>query len=107
MTIGQLRHQVTIQRQVRTEDGAGGGEISWSDVGTVWAEIKPARASEKFFAQKLEQNVTHTVKLRDRFELESDQRLKFGDRVFHIRGVLNPDERNRWTILNCEEGTAS
>lgn len=106
--IGKLRHLITIQRGTRVEDGAGGGEVAWQDLpDQVWAEITPVRASERFFAGKLEENISHTVRLRDRFEVDADMRILFEGRVFQIRGVTNPDERSRWTILKCEEGTAS
>ncbi len=35
------------------------------------------------------------------------QRLLFGARTLNIRAVVNPDERNRWLELLCEEGVAT
>ena len=48
MRIGELRKQVTVQAEGQTPDGAGGYTLAWTNVATVWAEIKPVTGREIF-----------------------------------------------------------
>ena len=40
MKAGQLRHRVTIQTQVATQDALGQPSTSWLDTKTVWADVR-------------------------------------------------------------------
>lgn len=104
---GRLRHRVTLQSAADTADGGGGFTTTWSDVATVWAAIEPLAARERLFAQQLENPVTHRVTIRYRAGVTATMRLKFGARVFNIRGVINAGERDRTLELLCEEGVAT
>lgn len=101
-----LRHRVTIQREARTADGAGGYTLDWSDVATVWARIEPRKGAERLRAMQVQDTVNHRVTIRYRAGVTAAMRLVFGTRVFDIRAVINPDERDRWLELMCEEGVA-
>ncbi len=104
---GRLRHRVTLQNAADTADGGGGFTTTWSDVATVWAAIEPLKSRERLFAQQLETPVTHRVTIRYRAGVTAKMRLKFGARVFNIRGVINAGERDRTLELLCEEGVAT
>lgn len=101
-----LRHRLTLQQEVRTADGAGGYTPSWSDVATVWAQVEPLKGAERLHAMQLQDTVSHRVTIRYRAGVTAALRLLFGTRVFNIRAVINPGERNRWLELMCEEGVA-
>ncbi|MBN9025581.1 MAG: head-tail adaptor protein [Rhizobiales bacterium] len=36
---GQLSNRVTLERPVRSGDGAGGATVDWQEVATLWARI--------------------------------------------------------------------
>lgn len=105
--IGTLRHRVTIQSETRTADGAGGFTLTWADVATVWGAVEPLKGMERLRAQQIEAPVTHSVTIRHRTDVSTKERIKFGTRLFNIRDVINPDERDRWLELLCEEGVAT
>ncbi len=105
MSIGALRHKVQIQEPVRSEDGGGGGEISWRDVAEVWAKIAPTRGREEVNAEKRRGRVSHTVLLRWRPGMSPTQRIVHGTRVLQIESVTDLDERRRWLICACVERT--
>jgi SPP1 family predicted phage head-tail adaptor len=107
MHTGTLRKRITIQAETSTPDSAGGYALSWTDVATVWADIKPESGREVFIAQHNEGRVTHRVTLRYYAGITTDMRVLYGSRVFNIRGVLNPNEANQWTELLVEEGAGS
>ncbi len=106
MRIGELRKQIIIQSENPTTDSAGGYVLAWTDVATVWAEIKPLSGNEVFTAQHLEGHITHHVLMRYRSDVTTDMRLSYNGRLFNIRAVLNMEERNQWTELLVEEGAA-
>lgn len=106
MTIGSLRHRVAIQTRTDVADGMGGKTSSWATVATVWAKIEPLSAREQFFAGKTDHRITHRITMRPR-TITHAQRLVFGARTFQIHGVRELEERNRWVVVDCEEGVAS
>lgn len=104
---GALRHRVTLQSAAETPDGGGGFTTAWSDVATVWAAIEPLKGTERLRAEQLENPVTHRVTIRHRAGVTAKMRVAFGARVFNIRAVINPEERNRRLELLCEEGVGT
>ena len=47
MSAGSRSEPVTVERLSRVPDGAGGAVVSWSDLGLIWCDLKPVKASEK------------------------------------------------------------
>jgi SPP1 family predicted phage head-tail adaptor len=105
--IGTLRHDITIETPADTVDSIGGQTVTWSTHASVKAQIKPAKGSERYFAQKLEANVSHKVRIRYLSTVTTSMRIQFGSRTLQVRGVMHEEERSRWTDLFCEEGVAS
>lgn len=102
---GELRHRITIQTRIKTPDGYGGySDDSWTPHAEVWSKIVPYSARERFFAGKLEHNVTHKITLRFLSTITESMRVSYGGRTFKIIGIINKDERSIWTELFCEEG---
>ena len=102
-----LRYRLTLQQQVKTPDGMGGFAKSWADIADVWAEIKPAGGTEKFFGAQLQSSVTHRITIRYRDDVSPGQRLLFDKRIFNIRYV-HADNDNRQTLeIWGEEGVAT
>lgn len=108
MTIGRMRHRVTLQTETRTADGGGGATIAWTDQATVWAEITPLSGSEQLRGMALEGRVTHRIRIRYRSDIAPTAawRVAYGARLFNVRAVLNENERNRFLILLADEGVA-
>ena len=102
-----LRHRVILQSAAATADSGGGAATVWNDDATLWASIEPLKGAERFTAQQLESRLTHRVTLRMRDGVTTAMRLKFGLRIFNIRAVINPGERDRLLELLCEEGVAT
>ena len=102
--VGSMRHRITIQEKNLVDDGQGGFTNTWSDVATVWASIKEAKASEKLWAERLEQNITHRMAIRYRANLSTDMQIIYDGRTFQLHGIQDPDEKKHWLILKVEEG---
>ena len=104
MSAGELRHRVTIQWPTKAADEAGGFSTTWADLATVWAAIEPLSGRERFHAQSQNMSVSHRVRMRFLAGVTAEHRVIFGGRFFNVRSVINQGERNRWLILDCEEG---
>src|SRR4051812_40586432 len=88
---GRLRTRVTLQKPTPSADGAGGSTIAFAAVGTLAADIMPIRADERRIGEAIADLTTHKIIIRHRSDIEPDDRFVFGDRVFRIRSVTDPD----------------
>ena len=101
--IGRLRHRVTLQQPVDTDDGSGGTARTWADVVTLWARIEPLDAGERVGAERIEAAADTRVTIRWRAGVTHAMRFSFGTRVFEIRGLTDREERHRFLDCLCEE----
>ena len=103
---GVLRHRVTLQ-QVAAVKGAGGRKDETpTDIATVWASIRPSAKSLQTRADKLEFATTHEIRTRYSAPYKDARRIVEGNRVYIVQSVINVDERGRWLVFRCEEGSA-
>lgn len=108
--IRKLREKINIEKPIRVPNGSGGFTTKIEQhAGPLWAEIKPASGRERFFAQKLEMDITHRITLRfdPVLNLKPNMRVLFESRIFKILSIINRDERSRWLDLMCEEGSGN
>jgi len=105
--VGKLRHRIKIQTLTRSSDGQGGFSSSWTDLATVWADIKPTSSKERLYAQQLEYQRSHKVVIRYLADLTAGvtntHRFTFDGRTFQIKGVRLLDEKKFWMLLDAEE----
>jgi SPP1 family predicted phage head-tail adaptor len=113
----RLRHRLTLQQEMRTDDGAGGYVKSWEDVADLWGEIVSLSGSDSklnatsgkkiLYAGQLQGMISHKVTLRYRDGVTSAMRLVFEERIFNIRYVANTEERREKLELLVQEGIAT
>ena len=102
-----FRKRVTIQNKSAVSDGQGGFAESWPNGSTVWASIEPLKAYERFQAMQMQVPVTHKITMRYTDEITSASRLLYGDRVFWVKEIIDPEERQRFLIINAIERSTS
>jgi SPP1 family predicted phage head-tail adaptor len=102
MRAGSLGVRLTLERPVRTPDGAGGATIAWTAVTGLWGELRPLSGRERTGAGGRLSDVTHDITLRHRAGVLPEMRLVAGSRVFHILAVLD-DEAGRRLVCHCRE----
>jgi len=88
MDPGRLRHRLTVQRVVRTDDGGGGYTEAWQDVpnGTVWGQVRPISSSERVRAMQSHGDITHRVTVRYSATLTGEMRVQFKGRTLSLVG---------------------
>lgn len=103
MRAGQLRHRVRLQRQEIADDLAGGDDVSFVDVATMWANVSTTGGREFYGAKKLNGELTHQVEIRHRAEVRAGMRFVYGAAVLRIESAIDPEERRLRLLCMCTE----
>ena len=104
LSIGGLRHRMSIEEPVEAEDGSGGRTRSWAPYDTVWAALTPLSGGQEVTAGGRQMRLTHRLRLRYRGDLGAHMRFRLGARVFEIAALYDETEERRWLLCLCEEG---
>ena len=103
---GPMREQITFQDQTTVIDTDGSELTTWSNITTaptVWARCEPDTVRETIIGERGQTKRTWSVFIRFRADISNKMQILWGSRVLHINGQLNPDERQRYLQLDCEE----
>jgi SPP1 family predicted phage head-tail adaptor len=111
LQIGRLRRRMALERPVETPDGAGGAEIAWQPVVTVWAGLEWLGGEERWREGGPEQAGRWRVTIRWRAGVDAGMRLRLtgqggAERRFDIRAAADLDGAGRRLICLCEEITS-
>ena len=101
--VTSLKKRVTVQNVTRTADGQGGFTETWTDHADVWCSIEPVKAWERYQAAQLQAPVTHKIVMRYNRGVTPASRLKFGDRIFNVKEVINRMEESRFLDIRAVE----
>lgn len=95
--------RVKLQTITRTADSQGGFTEAWADTVSLWAQIKPMKAYEKYqFAQNATP-ASHEIMIRYRAGVTNKMRFEYDSRYFYIKEVLNIDESNSYLKITAME----
>jgi SPP1 family predicted phage head-tail adaptor len=101
---GALRHVVTFQQAVPTENGYGEDVVEWQDLTPdERVQIIPLKGEERYLSARLNTTVSHRIRMRYRADIDNKMRAVFGARIFMIDEVLNPYEQNRELQITATE----
>jgi SPP1 family predicted phage head-tail adaptor len=100
---GKLRHRLVLEAPAEADDGAGGVVRSYDVIATVWAAIVPVALAEQIAAEALGARLTHRIIIRTGLDVTTRHRFKFGNRVFRVVAVRDPDETGRFREISAEE----
>lgn len=84
MALGQLDRRITIQSQAGTQDEFGQSVDSWSDVATVWAQVKFKAGSESVSANKLTTGADCIFTIRYRSQITTRNRIIYEGEYYDI-----------------------
>lgn len=103
MRAGRLRQRVVLKRSVSTLNAAGEPVETWTPYATVWAEVSPLRGREFWEGAQQQQQLTTRITMRPRTDVVPSHRAEWGERVYDVESVIEPDYRNRMLQLMCKE----
>lgn len=105
MYAGQLRTQVTIQRKQAGEDAYGDPlPPAWTDVATVWANVKHLSGAETIRSGLETSVVKASIRIRWRTGITAAMRVLVGGVPYAITAVLEDVDRRGYVDLVCERG---
>ena len=87
MRIGKMRYRVTIQRNMPVRDDFGQPADNWTDVATVWADVRFSSGKEFIAADKETASADASIRIRKR-AVTTDMRVVFEDEPYDIVAVL-------------------
>lgn len=105
MEAGKLRHYVQLQRVTVKADARGDQVKEWETLANAWAEVLELSGREYVQAAQVMADLTAQIRLRARpdLRLTPKDRVKFGERIFDIRHVIDWGGRGvEWRLL-CTE----
>lgn len=106
----ELRQRISIERVTETPDDQGGFTRAWNNLQDCWAKIENASASERVYAQKLEDIYTHKIIIRNTQDyaiMTAKDRIVFGTRIFEIKTVNFINEEKWFIKIMAAENEAS
>lgn len=102
MRVGQLKHRVTVKYLNSGQDDIGQPVQTWSDLASIWADIRHLNGSESIRADADSSIVKASIRIRRRTDVTPAMRVYHGSTIYEIKAVL-PDEQSRERLdLSCE-----
>lgn len=103
---GEMRERITIQDQTATIDTDGSQTTAWANIATtptVWARLSAKDSKEELIGGRSQAHRDWDVFIRYRSDLTTKMRIVWRGRYLSVKGIINPDERMRYTRLECSE----
>lgn len=105
---GDMRHMITIRREVMTPDGSGFA-ATWQDYAQIWAEVRAMDGREAVVEHSLQGVSIYRLRVRWRTDLlPSDQIRLEGGLMLNITSIADPDGmRTQLMIMATTESVQS
>jgi len=102
---GDLRHLILVQSRDAGTDAAGQPLQTWTDLASVWADIRGANGLNTIKASLggVEINA-YSFRIRYRTDLDAAKRVVFNGQNYDVKQVRHDFAKKEWTDLVCEVG---
>lgn len=109
MIAPNLSRRLTLEERVNIPDGKGGFTVSWTALGTLYADVDARSGREALVGKRDQAKVRTRILVRGAPDGAAsrprpDQRFVEGTRVFSILAVAEYDATGRWLECWAEEG---
>ena len=101
--IGALRRRLTLEAPVEIPDEIGGVTRTFAALASLWASVAPVSGQRLFVARRLEEDISHLIKIRWRDGVTAAMRFRLGPRIFQIRALHDVSQTRRYLVLYCRE----
>ncbi len=104
---GDFRSVLELQTEVKTPDGAGGYNHSFTTIGTVFANASQSGGSEQFSEEigaRILSNNGYTFTTWFRPDIRTVCRVIFDGKIFNVRSTYNIDDRRKFVSFYAECG---
>lgn len=101
-----LRERITLQHELITADGLGGGARGYEDIATVWAEVTPVSNSETTDGVGIESTTIWRIRIRWREDITPATRILYGSRILTIIGMHDDASFQHYIFITARQGGA-
>ena len=114
VSVGDLRYSIVLQSRSRSTDSGGGFTSSWGNTRQVFAQVKPINGNNAVEGGRIDHTLTHDVYVRYSSNIDyksngGQMRINWDDygtaRILSVNYVYTIEERDRWLLYKCSEGT--
>ncbi len=101
-----LRQIITLQQPILLDDDLGEQIEQWQDLVTIRAQVQALydkASGEVFMAMQLMDNSFYRFRIRFMPELKSNMRIRYNNRYFQIKRIINQDELNVISDIIAQE----
>jgi SPP1 family predicted phage head-tail adaptor len=108
MNAGQLRHRVSVDVAVETQDESGDPVVAWTELGTLWGSVQPIRGREATYAGDQTLGEMDT-RIRLRYSplsaaITQAHRLRHQGTIFNVVSAAHVDLAQREVEILCLSG---
>lgn len=112
MKMPRMNRKMVLEAPVRTPDGAGGFEITWEALGTVWADVRVGAGRERAgvavsLAQVPCKIILRSAPMGDSMRPAPDQRFRAGSQVMVIQAVTEDHPAGKYLTCYAIEEVAA
>jgi SPP1 family predicted phage head-tail adaptor len=105
-TPGEMNERVTLQSQTTVSDGAGGSVLTWQDLATVWAHVRPRTGREMERYDRVNATSLYMFVIRWRDDIDERNRIVWRGDFYSVRFVHRQGTRPLYLELDAERGVA-
>jgi len=103
-----LSRPLVLEAAAMAPDGAGGGALAWTALGTLWAEVRPGAGRERLGpiapeGQMLFRVITRAAAQGSPQRPHPGQRFRDGARLLAILAVAEADATGAFLVSVCRE----
>lgn len=108
ITPAKFRTPVEFQERSRTANGTGGFTESWAAISgaPTKAEVKALGGGERYASDRVEASARYRLTCRYDASVTPAARVVINSRAYNIQFVNNVEFRNRYLVLDLDEGVA-
>lgn len=99
----KLNKKLNFEEKNIISDECGGNNVIWSLYKTIWGNISPISASNEFANYNSNTKINHVVTIRYLNKINENMRIKYNNRIFYIKSIVNVKEKNIYYEILCEE----
>lgn len=108
---GTKNHLVTIQSKTSGQDSNGQPLVTWTDVATVWANVRAPTGLGSITAERIagtaEVSPTlYSIRIGYRTTVDAGMRALDGSKVYEVRQVIHDEADLGYTDLVCATGAS-
>lgn len=105
-----MDQKITLQRIVRTPDGAGGQLDAWQDFTTnpvIWAKVMAKAGREAMAEGRVVASFVVLFEIWNRQDINERDRILWNGVAYNIRGLRQEGGRKATLVIEAERGVAS